>query len=92
MQGHAAANMVGVVAANRHGEEKGSSCVLTFYGSSFIAGPTGEIITAAPSDQDAVLTAAFDLDEIASQRRSWGLFRDRRPDLYGPLLGLDGTA
>jgi N-carbamoylputrescine amidase len=91
MQGHAAANMVGLVAANRHGEEKGSSTTSTFYGSSFIASPTGEIITVAPSDEDAVLTATFDLDEIASQRRSWGLFRDRRPDLYGPLLSLDGT-
>jgi N-carbamoylputrescine amidase len=92
MQGHAAANMVPVVAANRHGVEMGTSCAITFYGSSFIAGPTGEMLTSAPREDDAVLTATVDLDAADSMRRSWGLFRDRRPDLYGSLLGLDGTA
>ena len=91
MQGHAGANMVPVVAANRYGEEKGSTCMINFYGSSFIAGPTGEIVATAPRDQDSVLIASFDLDEIQSRRRSWGLFRDRRPDLYGSLASLDGT-
>ena len=39
---------------------------------------------------ETVLTAAFDLDEVRRQRQSWGVFRDRRPDLYYPLLSLDG--
>jgi N-carbamoylputrescine amidase len=69
----------------------GSSCTVNFYGSSFIAGPTGEIVATAPRDQDSVLIASFDLDEIGSHRRSWGLFRARRPELYGALVDLDGT-
>ncbi|MEY2642921.1 MAG: hypothetical protein RLZZ368_1568, partial [Actinomycetota bacterium] len=55
---------------------------LEFYGSSFIAGPTGDKITEADRTSETVLTATFDLDEVASLRRSWGVFRDRRTDLY----------
>ncbi len=87
MQGHAAANLIPVVASNRIGVEVGTSCALTFYGSSFIAGPTGEIIAAASRTERAVLCAEFDFEEIAAQRAAWGVFRDRRPELYGPLLG-----
>jgi N-carbamoylputrescine amidase len=87
MQGHAAANLIPVVASNRIGVEDGESCTLTFYGSSFIAGPTGEIIAAASRTERAVLCAEFDFDAIAEQRAAWGVFRDRRPDLYGSLLG-----
>ncbi len=90
MQGHAAANMTPLVAANRIGGEQGDGCAITFYGSSFIAGPTGEIVAEAPADRPAVITASFDLDRIRAQRAAWGLFRDRRPDLYGPLTTLDG--
>jgi N-carbamoylputrescine amidase len=90
MQGHAAANYVPVIASNRVGNEKGKITEIDFYGSSFIAGPTGEIVAELPRDQEGVLTASFDLDEIRKRRISWGLFRDRRPDLYGPLLTLDG--
>ena len=90
MQGHAAANMMPLIASNRIGREAGESCALTFYGSSFIAGPRGEIAAEAGRDEDAVLTATFDLDEIAMARASWGLFRDRRPELYGVLLTSDG--
>jgi N-carbamoylputrescine amidase len=91
MQGHAAANLVPVVAANRFGVEEGrQGTTITFYGTSFIAGPTGELLTAANRSSEAVLTATFDLDAIARQRASWGLFRDRRPDLYRSLLTLDG--
>lgn len=85
MQGHAAANMVPVAASNRIGTEWHEAATMTFYGSSFIAGPTGAIIAEAPRDVRGIVTAAFDLDAIALQRRSWGLFRDRRPDLYGVL-------
>ena len=91
MQGHAAANITPVVASNRIGMEPGrQGTSITFYGSSFIAGPTGEIAAEADRATEGVLTATFDLDAIASRRAAWGLFRDRRPDLYRSLLTLDG--
>ena len=90
MQGHAAANVMPLVAANRIGTEQGESCAITFYGSSFIAGPAGELVARAGRDEEAVITASFDLGRIRTMRASWGLFRDRRPDLYRPLLTLDG--
>ncbi len=92
MQGHAGANMMPLVASNRTGREEEATCGITFYGSSFVAGPTGEIVAALPREAEGVVTATFDLDAIDAQRASWGLFRDRRPDLYRPLLSLDGTA
>jgi len=91
MQGHAGANMTPLVAANRIGRERGESCAVTFYGSSFIAGPLGEKLAEAGRDEEAVLTAAFDLEGIRAARAAWGVFRDRRPDLYAPLLTLDGA-
>lgn len=90
MQGHAGANMMPLVASNRIGRELEESCGITFYGSSFIAGPTGELVAQADRNSEAVLIATFDLDSIALQRASWGIFRDRRPDLYGTLLTSDG--
>ena len=90
MQGHAAANVVPLVASNRIGAEQGESCEITFYGSSFITDQTGaKVAEAGVYDQTAII-ASFDLDQIRAQRAAWGLFRDRRPDLYGPLLSLDG--
>jgi N-carbamoylputrescine amidase len=82
MQGHAGANYVPLVASNRIGTEKGQVGEMTFYGSSFIAGPTGEIVADLGRSEEGVTTASFDLDDIAKMRASWGLFRDRRPDLY----------
>ena len=90
MQGHAGANMVPVVAANRVGVEQGKSCSLNFYGSSFITDGVGEIVEQAPVRGEAVITAPFDLDSLAAARAAWGLFRDRRPDLYVPILSVDG--
>ena len=90
MQGHAAANVTPVIASNRIGREVGESCELTFYGASFIADQTGAILAEAGNDESAVITASFDLDAIRAQRASWGLFRDRRPDLYGRLMTSDG--
>jgi len=90
MQGHAAANLVPLVASNRVGSERGQKYQMTFYGSSFIAGPTGEKVVEADRESEAVLTATFDLEAVRAQRHAWGVFRDRRPDLYGPLLTLDG--
>jgi len=91
MQGHAAANLLPVVAANRYGHEVGQSCDITFYGSSFIADNTGEKVAEAGRDCDAVLVASFDRQDMQSLRASWGLFRDRRPNLYGSVTSLDGT-
>ncbi|KAI8573461.1 hypothetical protein RHMOL_Rhmol01G0279500 [Rhododendron molle] len=95
MQGHAGANLVPLVASNRVGKEiietEHGKSEITFYGNSFIAGPTGEIIETANDKEEAVLVAHFDLDVIKSKRHSWGVFRDRRPDLYKVLLTLDGS-
>lgn len=86
MQGHAGANLMPLVASNRIGTEHGRhGTSITFYGSSFIADPTGAKVAEADRVSEGVLTATFDLDAIAHQRRSWGVFRDRRPDLYGGL-------
>ena len=92
MQGHAGANLVPVVAANRIGREKGRATEITFYGSSFIADPTGAKVAEANRDEEAVLVAKFDRDELRQMRLSWGLFRDRRPELYRSLTSLDGGA
>jgi N-carbamoylputrescine amidase len=89
MQGHAGANMMPLVASNRIGTEAGESCTVTFYGGSFIADAWGAKVAEAGAEE-AVITAAFDLDEIRARRAAWGFFRDRRPELYRPLLTLDG--
>ena len=90
MQGHAAANMVPVVASNRVGLEKGESTEVTFYGSSFIAGPDGGVVAEAGREEEAVITAELDLEQIRNYRDSFHVFRDRRPDLYGSLVTIDG--
>jgi N-carbamoylputrescine amidase len=90
MQGHAAANVMPLIASNRIGTERGERWTVTYYGSSFIADHTGAIVKQADRESEAVITATFDLDEIRDYRNAWGVFRDRRPDLYGPILTLDG--
>jgi N-carbamoylputrescine amidase len=92
MQGHAAANVMPLVASNRIGTEEGEKYTMTFYGSSFIASHTGEKVAEADRSTETVLTASFDLDAVRGYREAWGVFRDRRPDLYYPLLSLDGRA
>ena len=89
MQGHAAANMMPVIASNRVGTEK-LSTEITFYGSSFIADQTGALVAEMDRASEGVITVSFDLDAVALQRAGWGLFRDRRPDLYGALVTSDG--
>ena len=91
MQGHAGANLTPLVASNRIGHEAGETTEITFYGSSFIADHTGAKVAEAGRDDEAVLVATFDLEAGRRDRHSWGVFRDRRPDLYGPLLTLDGV-
>lgn len=90
MQGHAGANLMPVIASNRIGSEQTADSEITFYGSSFIAGAHGEMLELATRDQQQVLLHSFDLDALGEQRRAWGVFRDRRPEYYLPLLGLDG--
>lgn len=90
MQGHAGANLVPLVASNRIGTETFETGSITFYGSSFIAGPKGEKIAEAERTGEALLTATFDLDAVARTRNGWGVFRDRRPALYAPIMGSDG--
>lgn len=92
MQGHSAANCVPVVASNRIGLEKGESCDVTFYGSSFITDHTGQILVESDRESQDVITANLDLEMMRNERAAWGLFRDRRPDLYSGVLSLDGTA
>lgn len=91
MQGHAAANLIPVVASNRVGTETGGTNDVTFYGTSFITDNTGAIVAEADRQSTAVLTATFDLDLLAAQRVRHGVFRDRRPDLYRSIVSLDGA-
>lgn len=86
MQGHAAANIIPLVASNRVGTEVQDESSMTFYGSSFIAGPTGEIVKQMDRNKEGVIVAEFDLDEIREKRQSWGIYRDRRPEMYKPIL------
>lgn len=86
MQGHAAANIMPVIASNRIGTETDDESSMTFYGSSFIADQTGTIVEEADRVTESVLVHEFDLDAIAQMRREWGVFRDRRPEMYGTLM------
>ena len=96
MQGHSAANVVPVVAANRFGTETvvpcpengGQSSSLCFYGTSFMTDATGAVLTQAPREGDAILHAEYDFAAIQEERLSWGLFRDRRPECYGEICDL----
>ena len=95
MQGHAAANLMPVIAANRIGKEVvepdtengGQKSALTFYGSSFLTDETGELKKTASRDQEEILIGEYDLDELAAKRLEWGLFRDRRPEMYRIIAG-----
>jgi len=91
MQGHAAANITPVVAANRTGREVGNPTEVTFYGSSFITDATGAKVVEAGRDDERVLVADIDIEGNRAMRAAWGLFRDRRPELYGAITSLDGN-
>ncbi len=90
MLGHAAANLVPVIASNRVGVEEDEDSKITFYGSSFIAGPQGNKIVEANRTEETVLVTEFDLNQLEIQRIEWGIFRDRRPDLYKVITTYDG--
>lgn len=95
MQGHAAANLMPVIAANRIGREEVQPCAenggqesaLEFYGSSFLTDETGEMILSASRDKEEILSQTYELDELRAKRLEWGLFRDRRPEYYGIIAG-----
>ena len=94
-QGHAAANLMPLIASNRIGVERAKqnpeSLYLRFYGSSFIADASGALVAEASQDREEVITATFDLEQQRLVRDNWFVFRDRRPDLYGPIVSLDGA-
>lgn len=95
MQGHAATNLMPVIAANRIGKETVEPCeengmqqsALVFYGSSFMTDETGELLCTASRDEETILMQEYDLSELAGKRLEWGLFRDRRPECYGMIAG-----
>jgi N-carbamoylputrescine amidase len=93
-QGHAAANLMPVIVSNRIGTERAlqdpDRLYIRFYGSSFIADPTGAKVAEADEETEAVITAKFDLARTAELRDNWFVFRDRRPELYGVLTTYDG--
>jgi N-carbamoylputrescine amidase len=89
MKGHAAANILPVLASNRVGTEKAGNSSMVFFGSSFIADQHGELVADMNRSEEGYRIAEFDLKAIAADRYSWGVYRDRRVDLYGDLLKLD---
>ena len=91
MRGHAAANIMPLLASNRVGRETApDGRADVFYGRSFIADHQGEKIAEMDRTEEGLRIASFDLAETAELRRSWGVFRDRRPELYGTLMTMDG--
>ena len=90
-QGHAGANLMPLVASNRVGLEEQDGYDITFYGSSFIADQFGAKVQEANETDETVLVQQFDLDQLEHIRSAWGVYRDRRPNLYGPIKSLDGS-
>ncbi|KHA55330.1 carbon-nitrogen hydrolase [Aeromonas hydrophila] len=94
-RGHAAANIMPVIAANRIGREvatRDPELQMRFYGSSFITDHKGVLLAEADRDSQGVLVQELDLAAMAEERLSWGIYRDRRPEMYGALLSLDGRS
>jgi N-carbamoylputrescine amidase len=93
-QGHAAANLMPLIASNRIGTERSrqhpASLHIRFYGSSFIADATGAMVVEADQQSESLITASFDLDALQTARNGWFVFRDRRPELYGPIATFSG--
>jgi len=93
MQGHSAANIIPVAAANRYGIEEvtptdengGQKSSLKFYGTSFLTNETGDVIARAGSEEEEILTGEYDFEKLRDVRLEWGIFRDRRPEMYGLL-------
>ena len=90
MIGQSALNIVPLLCSNRVGEEKEKNSSMTFFGSSFMTDCYGNVIDSMDRVEEGVKTASFDLDDCAKKRRDWGIFRDRRPDMYEGILSHDG--
>lgn len=90
MRGQAAANIVPLLASNRVGIEEAGKSSMKFFGSSFIADQHGEFLEEMSREEEGFRIASFDLDALREERRDWGVYRDRRIDLYGPLLTHNG--
>ncbi len=90
-QGHAGANLIPLIASNRIGREEQDGYDITFYGSSFIADQFGAKVEEMDETSEGVLVHSFDLDQLEHIRSAWGVFRDRRPNLYGSIKTLDGS-
>lgn len=90
MKGHAAANIMPLLASNRVGVEKAKNSSMKFFGSSFIADQHGEKVAELGREDEDILVASFDLETIDKERVDWGVFRDRRVDLYGDILKFSG--
>lgn len=91
MRGHAAANIIPVLASNRVGTEVDASSQMTFFGSSFIANEDGNVVVELSRTEENLALAEIDLDAIDKKRIAWGVFRDRRPDLYRSIVKLDDS-
>jgi N-carbamoylputrescine amidase len=93
-QGHAAANLMPLVASNRigteHARQNPQSLQIRFYGSSFIADASGALVAEADQHSEMLITASFDLATLKAARDNWFVFRDRRPELYAPIGSLSG--
>jgi len=92
MVGQSALNIMPVVASNRIGTEKEKNSSMTFFGSSFITDECGNVVAKASRDKEEILVHSFDLDQIDAKRRDWGIFRDRRPEMYKDILLNDATS
>tara|TARA_B100000427_G_scaffold47061_1_gene35101 strand:+ start:294 stop:1163 length:870 start_codon:yes stop_codon:yes gene_type:complete len=91
MIGHSASNQIPVIASNRIGTEKGIDIENYFYGRSFVTNHVGDKIAEGSRDKEEVLIGKINLSEAETLRNVWGVFRDRRPELYKGLLNLDGS-
>ena len=91
MIGHSASNQIPVIASNRIGTEKGIDIENYFYGRSFVTNHVGDKIAEGSRDKEEVLIGKINLSEAETLRNVWGVFRDRRPELYKDLLHLDGS-
>ena len=91
MIGHSASNQIPVIASNRIGTEKGIDIENYFYGRSFVTNHVGDKIAEGSRDREEVLIGKINLSEAETLRNVWGVFRDRRPELYKGLLNLDGS-
>ena len=89
-QGHAGSNLTPLIASNRIGSEEQDGYDITFYGASFIADQFGEKVAELNQTEQGVAVHSFDLDKLEHTRTAWGVFRDRRPNLYSALKTLDG--